>query len=138
MTKRALLIATVILALGASGLAGERPEIAAMKSTESWLSLVDQGKYGESWDAAAKLFRAALTRDKWKEAVGAARGPIGKLVSRTFKLAEYKTSLPGAPDGKYIVIQFDSSFASKKTAVETVTPMQEADGSWRVSGYFVK
>ena len=48
------------------------------------------------------------------------------------------TSLPGAPDGEYVVIQFDTSFTNKKVAVETVTPMKDEDGIWRVSGYYVK
>jgi hypothetical protein len=26
----------------------------------------------------------------------------------------------------------------KKTAIETVTPMQDKDGAWRVSGYYIK
>jgi hypothetical protein len=45
--------------------------------------------------------------------------------------------LPGAPDGEYVVIQFESSFEKKKSAVETVTPMLEKDGKWRVSGYYI-
>lgn len=48
------------------------------------------------------------------------------------------TSLPGAPDGKYVVIQYDTSFENKKAAVETVTPMLDKDGKWRVSGYYIK
>jgi hypothetical protein len=46
--------------------------------------------------------------------------------------------LPGAPDGKYVVVQFDTSFQRKKSALETVTPMMEKDGKWRVSGYYIK
>lgn len=48
------------------------------------------------------------------------------------------TQLPGAPDGEYAVIQFETSFANKKSAIETVTPMKDPDGKWRVSGYFIK
>ena len=48
------------------------------------------------------------------------------------------TSLPGAPDGQYVVIQFKSSFTNKKTTIETVTPMLDKDGKWRVSGYYIK
>jgi hypothetical protein len=48
------------------------------------------------------------------------------------------TTLPGVPDGEYVVVQFDTSFEKKKTAIETVTPMKEPDGRWRVSGYFIK
>jgi hypothetical protein len=36
-----------------------------------------------------------------------------------------------------VVLKFDTSFANKKVAVETVTPMLDKDGKWRVSGYFV-
>jgi hypothetical protein len=36
------------------------------------------------------------------------------------------------------VIQFATSFENKKTAVETVTPMRDGDGAWRVSGYFIR
>jgi hypothetical protein len=59
-------------------------------------------------------------------------------VSRTLKSRQYAASLPGAPDGKYVVIQYDSVFENKKGAVETVTPMLDPDGTWRVSGYFIK
>ena len=32
----------------------------------------------------------------------------------------------------------DTSFQNKKSAVETITPMKENDGKWRVSGYYIK
>lgn len=70
--------------------------------------------------------------------VSVARKPLGAVLSRTFKLAKYSTSLPGAPDGQYVVIQYDTSFENKKSAVETITPMLDRDGQWRVSGYFIK
>jgi hypothetical protein len=54
------------------------------------------------------------------------------------KSKEYATSLPGAPDGEYVVIQFETSFENKNDAVETVTPMKDEDGKWRVSGYFIR
>ncbi len=138
LRRWAFLLAMVVVGVGRLGWTTETPEAAATKEAEAWLALDDQGKRGESWDAAAKLFKAAVTRDKWNEAVAAARDPLGKLVSRRLKSAKFKETLPGAPDGKYVVIQFDTSFKHKKKAVETITPMQEADGTWKVSGYFIK
>ena len=49
----------------------------------------------------------------------------------------YTTSLPGAPDGEYVVLQYESEFQRKKYAIETVTPMLD-DGQWRVSGYYIR
>jgi hypothetical protein len=118
--------------------AGEKPQAAATRQATEWLALVDRGEYGASWDAAAAYFRGAVTREAWTKAAAGARAPLGAVLSRKVKSAKLTTTLPGAPDGNYVVIQFATSFANKKKAVETVTPMKEADGSWKVSGYFVK
>jgi len=133
-----MVVVAMAVTLGLPAWAADTDEVVATKNAAAWLVLVDQQKYGESWDAAAKLFQDTVARDMWKDALGAARGSLGKLVSRRVKSAESRTSLPGAPDGKYVIIQYDTSFEHKKSIVETVTPMQEADGSWKVSGYFIK
>ncbi len=62
----------------------------------------------------------------------------GYLHYRKVRNQTYTTSVPGAPDGEYVVIQFDTSFQNKKSAIETVTPMLDKDGKWRVSGYYIK
>jgi hypothetical protein len=45
---------------------------------------------------------------------------------------------PGAPDGEYVVFQFNTSLEQKSAAVETVTAIREKDGTWHVGGYFIK
>lgn len=110
----------------------------AAVAADSWLKLVDDAKYADSWEQAAAYFKQAVPSEQWQRQVGAVRQPLGKLVSRTPKSKKYATSLPGAPDGKYVVIEYDTVFEHKSTATETVTPMQDPDGSWRVSGYYIK
>jgi hypothetical protein len=111
---------------------------AAQKGAESWLAVVDKGDYAGSYAEAASIFKTAITNEDWVQKVRAARGPLGKVTSRKLKRAQYKTSLPGAPDGKYVVIQYDTSFENKRSAVETIVPMLDKDGQWRVSGYFIR
>jgi hypothetical protein len=110
----------------------------ALKAANAWLGLVDNGKYGESWKTAAQYFKNALTSSHWEQAVSAVRQPLGTVQKRTIKSKDYTTTLPGAPDGEYVVIQYSTSFENKASAVETVTPMLDKDGMWRVSGYFIK
>lgn len=110
----------------------------AQIAAKAWLALVDAEKYGQSWDEAALLFRSAVMKAEWEKAARAARAPLGAMKSRTFKSANFTRSLPGAPDGEYVVIQFDSRFANKASAIETVTPMRDKDGTWRVAGYYVR
>ena len=113
-------------------------ETEAAAAAEKWLALVDEGKYPESWDEAAGFFRGAVTRQQWQQSLEGVRKPLGKTLKRELASSQYATQLPGAPDGQYVVLQFDTSFENKKSAVETVTPMMDKDGRWRVSGYFIK
>lgn len=128
-----------MIAMVFSGMAAEpEKEKAAVVAAQKWVALVDGGKYAESWKAAAAYFKNAVKQEQWEQAAQAVRQPLGKLVSRKVKTSTYKTALPGAPDGEYVVITFETAFENKKTAIETVTPMMDKDGTWRVSGYFIK
>ncbi|MBN2360279.1 MAG: DUF4019 domain-containing protein [Deltaproteobacteria bacterium] len=110
----------------------------AQQAAEAWLKLIDAGQYDQSHAAAAKLFRGAVAKEMWAQQVKGVREPLGTLKLRRLKSATFATSLPGAPDGEYVVIQFETSFTNKKNAIETVTPMRDPDGAWRVSGYYIK
>jgi hypothetical protein len=111
---------------------------AAKSSTLSWLSLTDAGQYEKSWNAAASLFQAAISSTDWARSLTAARTPLGQLRSRDTLSATFSRTLPGAPDGEYVVFQFSTSFENKVSAVETVTAMKDADETWRVAGYYIK
>jgi hypothetical protein len=116
----------------------QEAEKKAVEAASAWLALVDAGKYAESWDAAAAYLKSAVTKDDWIKIMGGGRKPLGKLVSRTVSAKQYSTNLPGAPDGQYVVIQFKTAFEHKAQAIETVTPMLDKDGSWRVAGYYMR
>jgi len=126
----------VVLLLASAGAFANSEEEARAEAV-SWLELVDDGKYDESWDRAASLFRSKVSRQQWRNAVISARGPFGKLLSRNLMSATYATRLPGAPDGEYVVLVFEASYENADSAVETVTPMKDA-GQWRVSGYYIR
>jgi hypothetical protein len=137
---RIILIATAFL-LAFPALAAEKHDDAekqAMATAVSWLALVDDGKFAEGWDASADYLKNAVGKDDFVKSLNAARKPLGNLKSREVKSAEYQTSLPGAPDGEYLVIQFKTSFEHKESAIETITPMLDKDKKWRVSGYYIR
>ena len=134
----AFLLLMLLPGICSTAQAQQKPEQVAKQSSDSWLGLVDSGKYGESWQEASQLFKAAVTKEQWQSALRGSSDPLGKMLSRKLKSATYTKTLPGAPDGEYVVIQYESSFEHKQSAVETVTPMLDKDGKWRVSGYFVK
>lgn len=132
-----ILCVLALVAFGQDKSSNSREEI-AKESALKWLQLVDNGKYEESWESAAELFKLAVTRQKWSQSLTTARTPLGKVLSREINSMQYTTTLPGAPDGEYVVLQFNTSFKHKKSAIETVTVMKEKDGKWKVAGYFIK
>ena len=113
-------------------------EKSGIESAQAWLELVDGEKYVESWEDAAEYFKSAVTKENWEKTIQAVRKPLGKVVSRELKSQKYVTSLPGAPDGEYVVIQYNTTFENKKAAIETITPMLDKDDKWKVSGYYIK
>jgi uncharacterized protein DUF4019 len=134
----ALVFLTLLLAIGASAQAQQKPEQVAQQAAADWLALVDSGKHADRRQEASSIFKAHVSKEQWPSIVRAARDPLGKLLSRKLKTATYAKTLPGAPDGEYVVIQYDSSFEHKQSAVETVTPTLDKDGKWRVSAYYIK
>ena len=109
----------------------------AQSAADQWLKLTDSGDYDQSWQKASHMFQSHVTKEEWEKAMQTNRSPFGQVLSRKVQKATYTEHLPGAPDGDYVVIQYETSFEHKKTAVETVTPMLD-DGEWKVSGYFIR
>ncbi|HEY8105234.1 MAG TPA: DUF4019 domain-containing protein [Gemmatimonadales bacterium] len=111
---------------------------AAQTAATAWLALVDTGDYDGSWDHAALAFRTRVEKPTWGPMVRKARESIEPLGPRKLMTATFATTLPNAPKGSYVVIQYETKAADGQTVVETVTPMKDPDGKWRVSGYYIR
>lgn len=127
-----------LLVMPAARSQGADPTDLAKAAATHWLTLADTGDYAASWDQAADAFQAAIAKPKWTAAMQSVRSPLGAARSRRLRSAEYTRSLAGAPEGEYVVVQFETTFENRPGAIETVTPVKGRDGAWRVSGYFIK
>ncbi|GAB3428238.1 DUF4019 domain-containing protein [Massilia solisilvae] len=113
----------------------------ATAAAESWLAQVDKGDVAGSWDNMASVSQKMVSKADWEKSVRGARDPYGKPVSRRLATAVATRALPGAPEGEYVVIQYNTRFnqlPANQIGIETVTPMRDKDGKWRVSGYYIK
>jgi len=134
-TKHFLLLGLILVSM--SAYASEEKIRDADQAAGKWLALIDGRQYLDSWNQAASLFKQQVGADNWLQSISAARQPLGAMISRKLISATYATSLPGAPDGEYVVLQYQTTFKYKKSALETVTPMLD-NKRWRVSGYYVR
>jgi len=123
------------------GLAGaeslSRAEAQSLPSASEWLTLTDEGKWAESWQASGGFFRSQVSAEQWTAAARSVRDPLGAMTTRSFKSATSAASLPGAPAGEYERIEFTTNFANRKGATETVILVREETG-WKVVGYFIR
>jgi hypothetical protein len=133
------LVVVLVVAAALHGWAGAQEEAieAARTSARAWLALMDDNQYEETWDQAGQILKAAVSRDEWARKMSVTLGPLGKAESRAVRSSEYSTTMPGAPDGHYVVVKFDTTFQNKQTALETVT-LREEDGAWKVEGYWIR
>jgi Protein of unknown function (DUF4019) len=127
---------SILLALALTGAEpqGQQPDVTA---ADAWVSLLDAERWNDSWAAAGTLFKSQMPQARWASTIAAVREPLGGVSSRVLKSATKSKSLPGAPDGEYAVLQFQTSFTNKAAAIETVVLSHEASG-WKVDGYFIR
>lgn len=110
---------------------------AGVSSAREWVALVDSQRWQDSWRTAGTLFKSQVTAAEWASTIQAVRKPLGAVSSRTRQSATRSSSLPGAPAGEYEIVQFQTSFAEKSGAIETVVLARE-DSGWKVAGYFIR
>jgi hypothetical protein len=107
----------------------------ALYTSLGWLNLVDKCDYSSSWEKAAKYLQTAVSKERWQQSLTAFRKPLGRVIARELESAENTEVLLGAPDGEYIVVQYESSFEKKESAIETLALVRDKDLEWRVTGY---
>jgi hypothetical protein len=112
-------------------------EQAAERQALGFLGYLDQGRFADSYAYTGMLIRTSLDRDTFAQKLESARNGTGAMVSRNLIDASYSTSVPGAPEGQYVILHYATSFANRQDTVETVT-LAFAKSYWRVSGYYIK
>lgn len=95
----------------------------------AWLVLVDDKNYTQSWTQSGAAFKSRWKTDAWAKDSGARREPLGAVASRGLKSIDLSRN-------SVAVIRYDTVFAHKAAAVETVT-LNFENGSWAVTDYSV-
>jgi len=131
--------------VGISAQAGQDSEqTAAIAASEHWLSLADAGRYRECWESASEYMKQSIRQKEWERSLADMLEPLGKTVSRKLKTVQSETGLPGAPcfkcfrDRRYFIISYETSFENNTSVTETLTPMADSDGKWRIFDYHIR
>jgi hypothetical protein len=139
MTSGLTLIACLLLSAGApAAQSTEASEAAAQQAADAWLKVIDTGNLGKAWDQSSTTFRTVVPRRDFEKKMKAARGPLGKFLFRKVSGKKLTHSIPGAPGGTYVIVEYSAQFQKREHAVETVTMMLDTGGKFRGAGYDVR
>jgi hypothetical protein len=129
-----------LIALVVAGAAlGQDPRAAqAQAAARDWLNLTDKLNATASFNAAGARFREPIDVEQWTDALAKARAPLGAVEQRTVAETAFDTVTEGGNQFEIAMVRFRTSFAKKIESSETVTLERDADGSWRVIGYFIR
>lgn len=113
--------------------------IKALEKTQQWLSFLDADNLDKCYETAAPFLKSSINKEKFHQAILNAQKVIGgKVNSRKFLSMAHKESLPNAPAGNYMVIQYNSVLSNGNKALEVITPMIDKEtNQWKVAGYYI-
>lgn len=105
-------------------------------AAQAWLTIADQGKYDQSYEAASNLTHDRISKKDWIKILDKTRKPHGAVNSRSILDIRTAKDPKGLPAGDYMVYFYNTSFANKKLAYELLTLYLE-NGQWKVVTYQV-
>ena len=103
---------------------------------KQWLTLIDDQNYADAYKQMDASARNKVSEQDFAAKIGGARTPLGAMSSRALKDINVAKTRPGMRDGQYTIVRYDSAFAHKAAAVESVT-LESENGAWSVAGYFI-
>lgn len=102
-------------------------------AARKFLTLIDQGKWDDSYALTTASFQKLNTSKVWAEVSERVRPPLGPVTSRTMIGHE---EVPTPPQG-YEIVKFRTTFTNKPDAIEKVSLERTGDG-WRVAGVTIE
>lgn len=114
---------------GAASISARSSNVEA--TARRFLTLIDQGKWDESYALTTASFQKLNTSKVWAEVSEQARPPLGALISRTMISHE---DVPTPPHG-YKMVKFRTNFANRANVIEKVS-LERVGDDWRVAGVY--
>jgi hypothetical protein len=125
MNIRYVACALLSVSLGTVVWAADGREEAATETASAWLTLLDQAKYADAWEGVAKDGQDIGTQESFTRTMASMARKRGKITARSVSSA--------TDDGTRVVVEFAVFQNKAGTTTETVTLVQEPDGSWKVT-----
>lgn len=133
--KAAIALTLLLAACGPSPMEVEHARAAEARARE-WLAQIDAGDYGGSWETAARLFQARITKEEWEIRVWRVQPGLGTLRDRALIAAKYTAAVPWKPPGEHVLVQYRANYGGR-AIVESLTMRLDAE-QWKTLTYNIR
>src|SRR6187431_2155026 len=117
----AVLLATVAFCPAMISADDSESETEAKKVAQEFLSVIDAGRFGDSWNMVGTYMQRGSSAEMWQRKLETMRKPLGELVSRKLTSSKLEKTTHQVPGTDYFKLQFETSFKNKERAVETLS-----------------
>lgn len=102
---------------------------------QSWLELIDGGRYEEAYSQTAPLFRERFNRSAMVNLLQGERTVLGDVVSRRFAVDQPWVNPPGVTPGAYRAIGFVTRFSRHDRPIYEAVQLRSEPSGWKVIGF---
>lgn len=137
MRFRSLLNATLLLLamLPLSARSEEGGETAPAAAATRFVAMLDAGTVDDAWHEFTPLAQIIKSEAQWQHLQQSLRTAYGPLEKRSIRGVTLQSRYAMLPDGHYAIVQFDTVFRNKRSAIETIVLIQSQDSLWQVHDY---
>jgi len=132
------LFGMLVMSFSLYGAPADASKSISKESAEKWLSLVDSGKYWETWNQAAPGLHDLATAEEWENILKVSRDPMGSVKERKLIDQREAENPKWLPPGDYMILFYQSDFEHRSSVKELLTLVKENDGVWRVLTYQIE
>jgi hypothetical protein len=136
LSSKAAITMTLLLAACGPSPAEVQHARAAEARAREWLAQIDAGDYGGSWETAARLFQARVTKEEWEARVWRVHPGLGRATGRELVAAKYTAAVPWEPPGEHVFVQYRISYGGR-ASVESLTMRLDAE-QWKTLSYLIR
>ena len=106
-----------------------------LKAAESFLAVMDEGRFGELFNISSMLAKKQASRAQVSQTYQQIRDTAGKIEQRTLQRVRLIEDFLGLPPGRYAAVLYRSNFEKYKGLWESVVLNVDDDGQWRANTY---
>lgn len=105
----------------------------AREAADAWLALFDADDIEATYESAAEPFKSQVDLQDWEAQAAQVKETVGELDGRTYMETTYADELPQAPEGDYMIVQYDTQYANLDVTEYVILVLEE--DTWRMVGF---